>query len=81
MPGATVSPQVANEAYAVTPHNTNPNNYSYLYVGGAGDIVVVPELGSTAVTLTAVPVGSFIWLRTSLVKATGTTATNIVGFK
>lgn len=81
MPGATVSAQVANEAYAVTPSNTLPNCYSYLYVGGAGDLVLVPENGTTAVTLSSVPGGSWIWIRTSLVKASGTSATNIVGFK
>ena len=69
---------------------TVPANTSALYVrlygaggglGGAGDIVVTPERGSTDVTLKAVPVGTWVWLRTSKVKATGTTATNLVGFK
>lgn len=81
MPGATVSPQVANEAYAVTTHDTNPNIYSYLFVGVGGDVVVTPEYGGSDVTFKNVPTGSYLWIRTSKVKATSTTATNIIGHK
>lgn len=81
MAGVNVAANNANEAYAITTSDTGPNAFSYLYCGGAGDIVVTPERGSTDVTLKAVPVGTWVWLRTSKVKATGTTATNLVGFK
>lgn len=81
MAGATVSPQVANEAYSITTSNTAPNVFSYLYVGGTGDVSFVPEFGGSAVTMTSVPAGSYVWCRTSIVRATGTTATNLVGFK
>jgi hypothetical protein len=69
---------IATKARAVTKSDTAENAYAYLYVGGAGDIVVVTE-GGDEVTLSSVPVGSFIWVRTSKIKA-ATTATNIVGF-
>ena len=48
-----------------------------LYVGGAGNVALVTE-GGDAVTLTAVPVGSVIRLSINQIKATGTTATNLV---
>lgn len=68
-------------AQAVTPSDTADNTYSYIYVGGAGNVAVVPEADSAAVTLTAVPAGSYIWLRVKRVMSTNTTATSLVGFK
>lgn len=76
-----VSTQIADEAFSVTPSDSLNNNFSYLYVGGAGNVAVIPEAGSTAITLTAVPAGSYVWLRTNKVMSTNTTATNIVGFR
>lgn len=74
--------EIANEAYAVTPSDTADNTYAYFYVGGAGDVTVVPSTsGATAVTLKAVPVGATIYLKVSKIMATNTTATNIVGFR
>jgi hypothetical protein len=55
-----------------------------LYVGGAGDLVVITVADATnnglgtAVTFKAVPVGWFP-VQVRAVMATGTTATNIVG--
>lgn len=69
---------IARTAAAVTPHNTNKNQFSYLYVGTGGDLVIADEAG-TEVTLSNVPTGSWVWVRTSLIKATSTAA-NIVGF-
>lgn len=77
---STVTQGIARDADEVTPHDTNPNVWSYLYVGGAGDITLVTEAGSTVV-YKSVPAGSMLWIRTSIIKSTGTTATYIVGHK
>jgi hypothetical protein len=76
-----VAGQVADFAAAITTSDTAANIWSYLYVGGAGNIVLVPEGNSSSVTLTALPVGSWVWVRTKQILATGTTATNLVGFQ
>jgi hypothetical protein len=48
-----------------------------LYIGGAGHVAVVTS-GGDAVTFSAVPVGTILPVRVRQVKATGTTATNIL---
>lgn len=67
-------------AAAITPHDTNDLAYDIraIYVGGAGDIALITT-GGSAVTLSAVPAGSILPIRASRIKATGTTATLIVG--
>ena len=50
-----------------------------LYVGGAGDVSLVMKDASAA-TLKNVPAGSVIAVRVARVQATGTSATDIVGF-
>ena len=63
---------------AVTPHDTNALRAPRaLYVGVSGDIVLQGKDDSTTVTLKAVPVG-ILPVRPVLVKATGTTATDLV---
>jgi hypothetical protein len=47
-----------------------------IFVGGAGNLAVVMSNGTT-VTLTGVTAGSWLPLRVTKVKSTGTTATNI----
>jgi len=71
---------IAYKADEVTAHDTNPNVWSYLYVGTGGDITLVTEDGTTVV-YTNVPTGSYLWIRTSIIKTTGTTASGIVGHK
>lgn len=68
-------------SFAITPNDTTPlaEITRAVYVGGAGNIVVKLENDSTAVTLTAVPVGALLEIRASLIMATGTTATNLIG--
>jgi len=63
---------------AVTPHDTNelPFVCRAIYVGGAGNVSV--KMGETIVTFVAPPVGSILPVRTSLIRATLTTATNLV---
>lgn len=50
-----------------------------IYVGGTGDLVIVNSAG-VAVTHTNVLGGGFYPFSTSLVKATGTTATGLVAY-
>lgn len=55
------------------------------YVGGAGNVAVMPfeqegAASPTAVTFTAPPVGTVIRMNFSRLMNTGTTATNIVVF-
>lgn len=70
----------ARNAFAITPHNTNELAFVArgIYVGGAGDIAVTTANGHE-VTLVAVPAGSVLPIVVRIVKATGTTATNLVG--
>lgn len=70
----------ARKGFAITPHNTNPLAVTprAIYVGGAGNIVIT-GLDGADFTLVAVPAGSIIPVMPLAVKATGTTATNLVG--
>ena len=65
---------------AVTPHDTNELAYlpKALYIGGAGNIALIALEDGAAVTLVGVQAGAIIPVRAKVVKATGTTATNIV---
>jgi len=70
-------------AFAVTPSNSNIISAFYLYVGGTGNVAVLPvaEVGKpspTSVIFYSVPAGSYIWVQCSKVLSTGTTATDIV---
>lgn len=49
-----------------------------LYVGGAGDVTVV-TVGGSVLDFKAVPVGTTLPVQAQMVKATGTTATFILG--
>lgn len=49
-----------------------------LYIGTAGD-VAVRMTDQTALTFTSVPAGALLPIRVDQVKATGTTASNIIG--
>lgn len=65
-------------AVAITPHDTTVQQYSMIYVGGAGNVKITGRDG-VAVTFTAVPAGQYIPVMTQLVWSTGTTATSLVG--
>lgn len=64
---------------AVTPSNSDnlPDGVRGLYVGGAGNAVLVDTAGN-AVTFTAIPAGSFLPVQVLRVNSTNTTATGIV---
>ena len=65
---------------AITPtDNTAIGPYFGLYVGGAGDIAIVPTGQTSPVTLKAVPVGTYLPIAFQGINNTGTTATNLVG--
>jgi hypothetical protein len=65
-------------ARAITPSDIVGNTFRAIYVGGAGNVSVVTAGGDT-VTFTAPPVGTIIPIETQLVRATGTTATLLIG--
>lgn len=74
-----MTPIIPGSAQAIAPSDaTELGNCIGVYVGGTGDLTVVDVKGNT-VTYKAVPVGAVIWLRINKVKATGTTATLLVG--
>ena len=75
-----MQPILATTAAAITPHDTNANVFSAIYVGGAGAIAVVTKDGN-AVTFAGCLAGTILPVATSVVKSTGTTATNLVGLK
>jgi hypothetical protein len=66
-------------AAAVTPSDTIDLGTvaQRLFVGGAGNLVVI-TVGGETVTFTGVTAGTQFALQVARVKATGTTATNIV---
>jgi hypothetical protein len=73
----------ATIAAAITPSDSavySPE-YNGLYVGGAGNVAVIPKGQSTSVTLVGVLAGSVLPIQVSKVLSTGTTATNIVGLR
>jgi hypothetical protein len=65
---------------AVTPSDTTLVNCRAIYIGGAGNIALSIDGATTAVTLTAPPVGTIlpIELNAGRIMSTNTTATLIV---
>lgn len=70
----------ARKLVAVTPHNSNDLAYTTkaLFIGTGGNIVVLAEDDTVAVTL-KVTDGQILPVRAKRVLATNTTATGIVG--
>jgi hypothetical protein len=73
---ASISPAV--KAVAVTPSDATELRFKALYVGGAGNVALIPKDGSAAVTFTGVTAGSILPVEGTKVMATNTTATAIV---
>lgn len=66
-------------AFAVTPSDsTTLAGVRALYIGGAGNVTVMPFGSGTAVTLVGAAAGQIIPVRCTKVMATNTTATSIV---
>lgn len=70
----------ARNVKAVTPHNTTALNPipTALYVGTGGDVVLRARGDSTDVTFSNVPDGSHIFVEAQYVRATNTTASDIL---
>ncbi len=69
----------AADGAAVTPSDTEnlPVASKRLWIGGAGNVALVTVNG-TALFYTTVPAGTYLQVRAQQVKATGTTATDII---
>lgn len=68
-------------AFAITPNDTAEliTATKAIYVGTAGHVTLRAIGASGDVTYRNVPAGSYLTVRASFVRATGTTATDIVG--
>lgn len=73
-------PATFTNAAAVTPHDTNLNQFKGLYVGGAG-AVAVTTVGGQVVTFSGVPAGATLFVEVQKVMSTNTTATLIIGLR
>lgn len=82
LPGAAIElDSPSSGAFAITPDNSNDLPYVTrgIYVGGAGDIVMIMAGDSAQVTRKNVVAGVLYPWRVKRVLATNTTATNLVG--
>lgn len=70
----------ARHGFAVTPADDTPlaETTRALYVGGAGDVTLTLVSGAT-LGFANVPAGTLLPVRATAIKATGTTATALVG--
>lgn len=70
----------ARNLAAVTPNDSTDLAWisKAIYVGVTGDLSVIAEDDTVAVTFTAVPAGTVLPIRARRVMATGTTASSIV---
>ena len=66
---------------AVTPANGVAVSFLCLYIGGAGDVAVIPQGSDDSVVFTAMPEGSFLPVQVREVLSAGTTATLILGLR
>lgn len=71
----------ATNAIEITPDDSNDlaQVTRAIYIGGSGNMVATLAEDSAAVTFVGLVAGSLLPLRVKRVKATDTTATNIVG--
>jgi hypothetical protein len=71
----------ARSPFALVPHDSDelPAVPKAIYVGAGGTIVLRGIGGSADVTFSGVQTGSVLDVRASHVRATGTTAANLVG--
>ncbi|AKQ40996.1 hypothetical protein CP97_01420 [Aurantiacibacter atlanticus] len=71
----------AKHCFEITPHDTQTFALvtKAIYVGAAGDITLKPLDSSADVVFRNLPEGSFIDVRATAVRTTGTTAQHLVG--
>ena len=72
--------QICSDAALITPNDATFIQCNGIYVGTTGTVTVVTA-GGTSVLFTAVPAGAIIPLQIVKIMATGTSASNIIGFK
>jgi len=79
-PGDVSKEDPFDDFFAISKSDTvdMPYRTRGIYVGGAGDVVVLAKDGTTSVTFKAVPVGTTLRIRTNRVMA-ATTATLLIG--
>lgn len=80
--GYSDSEQAPSRApFAIVPNDTNPlpGIPKGIYVGTGGDLVVRGIAGAADVTYRNLPDASYVNVRAGFVRATGTTATNLIG--
>lgn len=68
----------ATRSGAITPSDTVEQDFDALYIGVTGDVTIQHTVASTPVLFKAVPAGTILPVKGQIVKATGTTATNLV---
>ncbi|HWA17683.1 MAG TPA: hypothetical protein VG757_01690 [Devosia sp.] len=70
----------ASNGFDITPDDDEdlPEVVRAIYVGGAGDVAAVLREGAT-LTFANLPAGSLLPVRASRIKATGTTASGLIG--
>jgi hypothetical protein len=78
---SSLSTAPAQHGTVVTKHDTNPNVYRSIWVGGVGDINVMFMGDSVATLIVAVPAGTLLPFAVKLILATDTTATLIIGLE
>ena len=71
----------SDDFFAITPDDVAvlPRATKAIYVGTGGDVTVVSVRGDSPVTFAGVPDGAVLDLRVKAIRATGTTASNLVG--
>ncbi len=71
----------AANAFAIVPHDANAvaSVTKAIYVGTAGNVTLRPVNAASDVLYKNVPAGSYLTVRASHVRATGTTAADLVG--
>lgn len=71
----------ASQGFTIVPSDTDelPAVTTKLWVGSTGDISVILAGDTVAVILKSIPAGTMLDLRIKQVKASGTTASNMVG--
>ena len=71
---------ITSDAFTITPSDATTQRAVALWVGGAGNVAVKTEDGTT-VTFSGAQAGSIIPVKTMQVLATGTTATLLTGLR
>lgn len=71
---------IASDAFAITPSDATTQRAQAVYVGAAGNVALKTEDGTT-LTFVGAQAGTILPVKTLQILATGTTATNLAGFK